>query len=107
MRRAAASSRQPRVRPVGGGRRQFDAVEVGFFARRFARAPDLGGEGGLAVDGDVGREAFVRLGADAFDLHQVRGLLERAVLGAVLDDALRGLLADAREQRELRRHRRC
>src|ERR1041384_491410 len=43
---------------------------------------------------------------EALDLHQVAGLLERAVLGAVLDDPLRGLRPDALLPRERRRVRR-
>jgi hypothetical protein len=63
---------------------------------------DVGGERGLAFDRHVGREAFERLRAEALHLHELRGLLEGTVLGAVGDDAFRRLGTDAREQRELR-----
>src|SRR6266849_561849 len=63
---------------------------------------DLAGERRLAVDDDVGAEALVRLIAEAFHLHDVGRLLKPSVLGAVVDDALRGLHPDPREQRELR-----
>src|ERR1043166_1641844 len=48
-----------------------------------------------------GREASRLCVAGGVDLHEVGGLLEQAVLAAVSDDPLRGLGADAREEREL------
>jgi hypothetical protein len=78
---------------------------VGLLRARLTRTLDLGGQGGVAGDGDVGRHQLEGLGADAFHLHQVRGLLERPMLRPVLDDPLRGHITDARQQRELRRLR--
>src|SRR5436190_23436575 len=67
-------------------------------ARAAFRATHLRREGGLAFDRQVAAEVFEALVADAFDLHQVRGLGELSVLVPVVDDPLRDLGADAREQ---------
>src|SRR5438876_619635 len=93
----------PRRRPRAGG--LMGRVEVGLGSLRgprLARAADLRGQSGLPFDRDVGAETFETLVAEAFDLHQIGRLLEGAMLLPVVDDALCGPGADAREQRELR-----
>src|SRR5213593_4203504 len=88
--------------PGAGG--LIGRVEVGLGSLRgprLARTADLRSQGGLPFDRDVGAEAFERLVAEAFHLHQIGRLLKGAVLLPVVDDALCGANADAREQREL------
>src|SRR5688572_1220689 len=91
------------VRRSGGGPASVRRRVGGLlrFRARLARARHLRGQRRLPVDGDVGADALESLRSEAFDLHQVSSLLERAVLGAIVDDALRRSLADAWEIREL------
>src|SRR5436853_397442 len=89
--------------PLRGPRRAALAgrVEAGLRSlrgARLARGTDVGCERRGTGDDDVGAQALVRLIAEAFHLHDVGGLLKRAVLGSIVDDALRGLHAHARQQ---------
>ena len=56
----------------------------------------------LPGDGQVGLEELKGLLADPLDQHQVLDLLERAVLLAVVDDAVGDAGTDARQEGELR-----
>ena len=80
--------------------------EAGFFAA--VRGAAAGGAGANLLghrrrtgDRDVGLEDEKELFADSLDLHEVLGTSERAVLLAVVDDAIGDLLADARQHRQL------
>src|SRR3954451_13249456 len=96
--------RPPRLREAAWGRDGGLRRGGGLFGGRLAgaRRVDFRRQRGLAVDAHVRGQALERLLAEALDLHQVRGLLEVAVLLPVVEDALRGLRTDAGKQLQLR-----
>src|SRR5436309_14663108 len=84
-REARAASRElewGRLPAAPAGQPSAGRVEAGFRSlrgARLARVTDLIRDRRLPFDHDVGAEAFVRLIAEAFHLHDVGGLLERTV----------------------------